>query len=586
MKKKAIIAIVSLIVFGQGAWAQQHPTIEGLTYNNEGYYAIPNAAALNALATYVNAGHTCAGLTFMVTNNITFTAPVSPETSNFTPIGWEKIVEEIGEDPTSEYYYFSGTFDGNGKTISGITVDQSDSFGIGVFGFISGATIKNLKLTNCSFSGNMNVGSIVGYTYSSTSTRIENCEVAADVYVNGVGTENGSIGGIVGVIDAGTVENCTCAATVTGNEAVGGIAGWVYEGCLVDCNSSAKVSGRRAVGGIAGKTEGTENESAQTVNNASITDCFYTGESSNVSGTSYYGIIVGEKGNFSTINLNLLDNDTEAAINNATRLSYYNGVEHVDVKLDGRTLYKDGGWNTICLPFNVVDGNTKDLITFTGTPLEGAIVKKLDIDGWYSEDDKCYTKVGGNYVDADNQVFSGDASTLKQTGIEGDCLYLNFATAESIEAGKPYLIKWASGTNITDPEFEGVTINANASTEVSFTGGGSFVGTYNAKRFTTADLGKYLIMGGDNTLYYTKTGAGIGACRAYFQVPASSGSNGIKMFNLNFSDYSATTKITNTNLADQTYEDGEWWTLSGMKLNGKPTEKGVYLFNGKKVVIQ
>ena len=151
-------------------------------------------------------------------------------------------------------------------------------------------------------------------------------------------------------------------------------------------------------------------------------------------------------------------------------------------------------------------------------------------------------------------------------------------------AGVPYLIKWASGDHITDPEFTNVTINANASTEVSFTGGGSFVGTYNAKRFTTADLGQYLIMGGDNTLYYTKAGAGIGACRAYFQVPEGSAS--IKMFNLNFSDYSTTTKITNTNLTNQTYEDGVMYAFSGMKLNGKPMRRVCICLIAKKVVIQ
>ena len=70
MKRNAIIAIVSLLAFGQGAWAHE-PTIEGLTYNL-GYYEIPDASALNALATYVNEGNTCEGLTFKVTGNITF----------------------------------------------------------------------------------------------------------------------------------------------------------------------------------------------------------------------------------------------------------------------------------------------------------------------------------------------------------------------------------------------------------------------------------------------------------------------------------------------------------------------------------
>ena len=569
MKKKAIIAIVSLVVFGQGAWAQQ--PIDGLTYNSEGYYAIPDAAALNALATYVNAGNTCDGWTFKVTNDITFS---QSESDKFVPIG-------IGEEQGEVDKPFMGIFDGNNKTISNITYIDEPGVGVGLFGYIYGGKIKNVTLTDCSFTGYYHVGGIVGNATGAST--IENCQVGSSVTVIAKSKTKydesvqaycdfANAGGIIGTCTGENVivQGCTSVASVSGDESVGGIAGWVYEGSLVNCNSSATVSGKKAVGGIAGRTEGSEDGSTGAKIYASITDCFYTGESSNVSGTSDYGIIVGEKGDYSTLTLTsltsqltLLDNDTGADINNANLLIYYNGAEGVDVTLSGRTLYRDGGWNTICLPFDV----SKAQMDATTHPLHGATIKQLDT-----------TTPADFGVDGNHK-----------SGIENGCLYLNFAEATSIMAGVPYIIKWGKAsdhpdTHIIDPKFEGVTINANASTEVSFTGGGSFVGTYNAKRFTTADLGQYLIMGGGDTLYYPGTGAGVGACRAYFYVPGIN--NNIKMFNLNFSDYSATTKITNTNLTDQTYEDGEWWTLSGMKLNGKPSEKGVYLFNGKKVVIQ
>jgi len=75
----------------------------------------------------------------------------------------------------------------------------------------------------------------------------------------------------------------------------------------------------------------------------------------------------------------------------------------------------------------------------------------------------------------------------------------------------------------------------------------------------------------------------MGAFRAFFDI--REGSAGIKAFNLNI-DGSDTTEITDTDCTDQTDTDNGWWTLSGIRLNGKPTEKGVYLFNGKKVVVQ
>lgn len=546
MKKKAIIAIVSLIVFGQGVWAWDGSGTQGDPYQ------IKTIDDLNALASDVNSGTTYKGVYFKLTANLDYTG------KSFIPIG---IGEELGEVDKP----FMGIFDGNNKTVSNITYIDEPGVGVGLFGYIYGGEIKNVTLTDCSFTGCYHVGGIVGNATGAST--IENCQVGSSVTVIAKSKTEydeseqayydfANAGGIIGTCTGENVivQGCTSAASVSGDESVGGIAGWVYEGSLVNCNSSATVSGKKAVGGIAGRTEGSEIDNPHTVKKASITDCFYTGESSNVSGTSDYGIIVGEKGNFSTLSISLLDDDSNATVKNSTRIANYDG-QIAAVTLSDRTLIKDGYWNTICMPFD---------LTIAGSPLAGATIKKLDTT---------------------SSVQYGE-NEYHTTGIEGDCLYLNFAEATSIVAGVPYLIKWAIGDNITDPEFTNVTINANASTEVSFTGGGKFVGTYNAKRFTTADLGQYLIMGGDNTLYYTKAGAGIGACRAYFQVPASSGSASIKMFNLNFSDYSATTKITNTNLADQTYEDGEWWTLSGMKLNGKPSEKGVYLFNGKKVVIQ
>lgn len=261
----------------------------------------------------------------------------------------------------------------------------------------------------------------------------------------------------------------------------------------------------------------------------------------------------------------LADDDRMATTKNADLIAAWNG-RTATVTLSGRRLFKDGDWNTICLPFNVVDGDTSDGLTFTGTPLEGAIVKQLDTEGWYDE--------SGNRYNVETEG-------CKQTGIEDDCLYLNFADATSIEAGKPYLIKWKSGENITNPVFTDVKINATVPT-VSFTNG-SFNGIYDSRTFTKDDRGQYLLLGSDNTLYYAGTGAGIGACRAYFQVP--NGSAGIKAFNLNI-DGSDTTEITDTDCTDQTDTDNGWWTLSGVRLNGKPTEKGVYLFNGKKVVVQ
>ena len=526
MKKKVIIAIVSLIVFGQGAWAEDvewPTTIGSMTLNNEKYYPVSSVDNLNDLAVYVNGqgtystgdeettSHTCAGLTFMVTDNITFTAPVSPETSNFTPIG------SCEHETDFEVGSFQGTFDGGNNTISGIRVYQPTRTYVGLFGNSNGATIKNVRLSNCQFTGLATVGGIVAAETKGTPIGIDNCHVDDKVVVTAVGEGefDGFVGGIAGMYQYATISNCSSLAKVTGSQYVGGVVGLL----TTNPNIGGNVSGCSSNGVMVGRV--------------------------NVDETAYDCIVLVDDAN----------NSDESGV-----ISTYNNKTE-DVVLLGRTLYRDGGWNTICLPFNV----SAEQMAATTHPLYGATIKQLDT-----------TTLADFGVDGNHK-----------SGIEDGCLYLNFAEATSIVAGVPYIIKWGTasvhpGTNITNPVFTNVTIiNADVSTDFGFTGG-SFKGTYNAITFTAGD--QYLLMGGANTLYYPGTGAGVGACRAYFYVPGTNSS--IKMFNLNFSDYSTTTKITNTNLTNQTYEDGEWWTLSGMKLSGKPSQKGVYLFNGKKVVIQ
>ena len=245
---------------------------------------------------------------------------------------------------------------------------------------------------------------------------------------------------------------------------------------------------------------------------------------------------------------------------NSTTISNHNGPANT-VTLSGRTLYMDGYWNTLCLPFSL----TAEQVTAQLAP---TALKELDVTGTYD--------------------------TNKQTGFDAQTGTLNlyFKVATAIEAGKPYLIKWAKDDgydqesedtrDIKSPVFSGVTIDANASTEVSFTGG-KFKGTYSPVNFTASDQ-SILFLGvknNKNTLYYPQSGAGIKAFRAYFQL---SDGQQASAFNLNFDDDDATGIIT-TNYTNFTNSD-EWYTLSGTRLIAKPTKPGLYINNGKKVVIK
>jgi hypothetical protein len=225
----------------------------------------------------------------------------------------------------------------------------------------------------------------------------------------------------------------------------------------------------------------------------------------------------------------------------------------VNAAIDGRTLYKDGKWNTLCLPF--------DIYSFTGTPLEGATVMTLDVEGTYGDKKTGY-----------------DAST----GV----LSLYFEETDWIEAGVPYLVKWASGDNIESPVFNNFTIFNDDPEEgkiVSEDGKVTFIGTYDPVTLTGGDTSN-LYLGTDNKLYWPSTNKPINAFRAYFRVDLG-GTASVKAFYMNFDrETTGVALIGNDTNADNSHNG--WYDLQGRKLDRKPTQKGIYIHNGKKVVIK
>ena len=148
--------------------------------------------------------------------------------------------------------------------------------------------------------------------------------------------------------------------------------------------------------------------------------------------------------------------------------------------------------------------------------------------------------------------------------------------------------------NIVNPVFEGVTVDK---TEHNFTSGSGdtqvrFLGTYMSNTFDGVDK-SILFLGANNTLYYPESGASIGACRAYFKIGDGDAlARQITAFNLDFGDSSESTGIReiDTDPAPSPSPTGvgrsAWYTLDGRKLDGKPTKSGVYIREGKKVVIK
>ena len=255
------------------------------------------------------------------------------------------------------------------------------------------------------------------------------------------------------------------------------------------------------------------------------------------------------------------------AADNAAILAKWNEWAR-PVALSGRTLYKDGAWNTLCLPFDVTTSN------IIYSPLNDATsYMVLDTEGYY---------------DNDNQP--SDSGT-NQTGLVGSTLYLYFKTpvADSegivIPAGTPFIVNWAGdGTNnLVNPVFSGVTISATGPTTVVSTDEKvSFKGNYNPVSVEASE--SILFMGGDNTLYYPHAARTINAFRAWFDL----GSNKAREFRLSFGKEGEASSI-NEELRMKNEEFATaagWYTLDGRKLDGKPAKKGLYIYNGRKVAIK
>ena len=161
-------------------------------------------------------------------------------------------------------------------------------------------------------------------------------------------------------------------------------------------------------------------------------------------------------------------------------------------------------------------------------------------------------------------------------------LTLNFANAASIEAGKPYLVKVAANTDLSTAPFTGAIVSKDAqpftSTDVDF------IPTLGATTIPDGDTKAVLFLAANNTLLNPSAlPADMKGFRAYFQLKGETASLA-RAFSIDFGDGETTGIIAiGTDRAAST--DNATYTLDGRRIS-KATQKGVYIQNGKKVIIR
>ena len=139
--------------------------------------------------------------------------------------------------------------------------------------------------------------------------------------------------------------------------------------------------------------------------------------------------------------------------------------------------------------------------------------------------------------------------------------------------------------DIVNPVFTGVTINAAAPTEVTSNDGNvNFLGQYNPFTIDDSNIKSVILLGSNNKLGYSSTNPRtLRAFRAHFFIPTTATA---RSFVINFDDEDGTTGVIElkNGKIDELKSNGGWYTLGGLKLQSEPTEKGIYIYNGKKVV--
>lgn len=313
-----LLLVMAILMPYGGAWAQEtsQPSVGNGSKGNP--YEISTAAELAWFRDYVNGGKlsVCAKLTADIDlKDFCHAADASKEEQSWEPIG----------NGSKRY---SGTFDGNGHTISNLYI-KVQRYGVGFFGYMEYGTIKNIVFDNAQVENTGNnykypyTGIVVGAAFGTLQNlkTLKNCSVKSSVRALGgiAGTitqscsnlENNAtvsgiyeVGGIAGSFSQDTLSSCVNNGMVTENSSgeCGGIVGFLFSGTIEDCANYGNVTGTNEIGGIVGCAQ----------DNSTIKRTLSSGDIT--SQESSAGIIVGNAASIKASNMLAYSNNAKLTI--------------------------------------------------------------------------------------------------------------------------------------------------------------------------------------------------------------------------------------------------------------------------------
>ena len=252
---------------------------------------------------------------------------------------------------------FRGSFDGGGHTITGLTINRPDSYDVGLFGKVFSTNIKNLILKDCNVTGRMTVGGLVG---SVSSGSIEDCHVSGTV--QGIQTGGGlagmvsssclisrssssaavnftlgPTGGLVGSLSNATVQYCYSNGSVidagnTSNSGAGGLVGrTVYSSTIKDSYSTASVTSTTRPAGLLGTSQDA----------TTITNSFSAGPVARADdGELVYGLLSKKiRGDEAVVSNSFWDTEATGAENSVA------GTGRTTAQMKTQATFTDAGWD-------------------------------------------------------------------------------------------------------------------------------------------------------------------------------------------------------------------------------------------------
>lgn len=524
-----------------------------------------------------------------LTANITLTANASNFANDYMP-------------GTSSSPY-SGTFDGQGFTVTYNKNGLSEEVQ-GLFRYISGATIKNLRTEGSLESSGTVMGGIVGQAFGTCT--ITNCASSVTLTRTGSSTNDATFGGIVGRTGDNstgniTIQNCIYTGVISGNKSISGIVGYVRSNCTVNISNTLfagtlvsegtnKCNFYRS-GGTCNlvsncyyvtnyDSQGTEAISANLLNG----ELAYTLASADATGnTLFWG-----QGNLNKSNIEAYPNLTT----NAAKI-----VKKVKISGMGTTpCVNPGGaapnpcrFGKLGYKLNDSDANTiqnmpsTSEFNYVGTTTEGELKTTT---GMY-----CVTLTAA----ATTLILPFDCNTLPDgitaydvTYSSGDAVTATQIT--KITADKPVLINGTAGTTYKFTGTFGGTFSGTLTNGVKAHTNGALTGVYvdaNASSgynpIAYVPANSYVLQNKSGVLgFYQVENANtvrITSFRAY--LTAQGGSAAPARLNITFDDNN-TTGIKN--VSEQTNNDDAIYTLNGTRVD-HPV-KGLYIKNGKKFIVK